>query len=286
MRARVRKADEWLDKIYPVLNHGFVQIIDYMGDDEAIIQAARTTVGKSTKSPEEDEHTLRYMFRHKHNTPFEMCEVKLKARMPILVARQWVRHRTAVINEMSLRYSEAKDEFYIPDVEDICSQSKKNRQGRGEPFEKQAAENIQFYMDRSFTNDFDLYRKMVEEYDLSLESARAVLPVSLYTEWVWKINLHNLLHFLFLRIDPHAQKEIRVYAEVIANFVKDWVPQTWRAFEDYRLHAITFSTLEQEVLSDMIGCIPLENVTSIKRLKGRELEEFKVKLIKLLKAGE
>jgi thymidylate synthase (FAD) len=234
-----------------VLDKGFVRLVDCMGDDSAIVQAARVSYAKGTKAVREDEGLIRYLMRHQHTTPFEMVEFKFHCRMPIFVARQWIRHRTANVNEMSARYSEMPDWFYEPPVENITSQSTQNKQGgSGQPLAN-AAE-----LARTFVEGQDLLFTQYEQYlsvGMRRELARVNLPVSLYTEWYWKIDLHNLFHFLKLRLDRHAQLEIRVFAEAMAEIVKEKVPVAWRAFDDYVLSAITFSKLEAAYLQQLLA---------------------------------
>ena len=279
-------AEALLGREVPVLDLGFVQAIDYMGTDEDIVQAARVSYGPSTRKVHDDRGLLRYLMRHRHTTPFEMCEVKFRCKMPIFVARQWIRHRTANVNEMSLRYSEAPDEFYVPALEAVTLQSTTNKQGRDAetalPAEQQAAvialmraRNDQAYAD---------YQRLAGELGIARELARTVLPVSLYTQWIWKIDLHNLLHFLDLRLDPHAQIEIRVFAEAMAAFVQAWVPLAWEAFTDYRREAVPLSRLEARALGHLLAGTDEAGVGSAcaaAGLKGRELQEFQSKLARL-----
>jgi len=229
-----------------VLDKGFVRLVDVMGDDGSIVQSARVSYGKGTKSVSEDEGLIRYLMRHQHTTPFEMVEFKFHCRMPIFVARQWIRHRTANVNELSARYSEMPDWFYQPDSSLCTTQSAQNRQG-GTGQEIAGAVEIA----KSFSETQRLSYEEYERYlalDMRRELARVNLPVSLYTEWYWKIDLHNLFHFLQLRLDPHAQYEIRVFAEAMAQLVKERVPMAYKAFEDYSLSSVKFSRLELEVL--------------------------------------
>jgi thymidylate synthase (FAD) len=229
-----------------VLDKGFVRVVDVMGDDGSIVQAARVSYGQGTKSVNEDEGLIRYLMRHQHSTPFEMVEFKFHCRMPIFVARQWIRHRTANVNELSGRYSEMPDWFYEPSAELCTTQSAQNRQG-GTGEQVPDPEVVQL----SFGETQRLAYEQYEGYlaiNMRRELARVNLPVSLYTEWYWKIDLHNLFHFLKLRLDPHAQYEIRVFAEAMAGIVKERVPLAWRAFEDYALESVKFSRLELDVL--------------------------------------
>jgi len=233
-RPTVAALEERLYVPTPVLDHGFVRVVDYMGDDAAIVQAARVSYGKGTKKVRQDRGLLRYLLRHRHTTPFEMCELKLHVKLPIFVARQWIRHRTANVNEYSARYSVLDREFYLPRPEDLALQSKSNRQGRGQTLSAEQAAEVLHLLRRDAEQTYETYETLMNDHGLARELARMDLPVNYYTQWYWKVDLHNLLHFLSLRLDPHAQLEIRVYAEAIASFVADWVPLTWEAFADYR----------------------------------------------------
>ena len=218
------------------LDNGFVRLIDYMGDDASITQAARVSYGAGTKEISSDRGLIRYLMRHRHTSPFEMNEIKLHVKMPMFVARQWIRHRTANVNELSARYSIMDKEFYLPSPEDMSVQSKSNKQGRGEVLDPEQAAIALQMLKQDALGAYDTYEKLLgEEFGLARELARMNLPVSWYTQWYWKIDLHNLLHFLSLRIHSHAQYEIRVFADAIGSLVADWVPLVWEAFEDYRL---------------------------------------------------
>ena len=236
----------------PVLDHGFVRVVDYMGDDAAVVQAARVSYGAGTKAVRDDEGLIRYLMRHWHSTPFEMCEIKLHVKLPIFVARQWIRHRTANVNEYSARYSILDREFYIPAPEQLAAQSAANRQGRGRLLEGDEAAAVLRLLSDDAALTYGHYREMLNEDDegrpldpdragLARELARMNLTANVYTQWYWKTDLHNLFHFLRLRADPHAQYEIRVYAEAIGDLVRDWAPLCWRAFEDYRQGAAQLS---------------------------------------------
>lgn len=265
----------------PCLDKGFVRLIDVMGDDNSIVQAARVSYGAGTKRLSEDRGLIRYLLRHQHTTPFEMVEFKFHVKLPIFVARQWIRHRTANVNEYSGRYSEMKDEFYIPSPENIRPQSTMNKQGRSdETFPTDQAEAIADKFAASQDQMYDEYRELLD-LGVAREIARINLPVSNYTEWYWKIDLHNLFHFLKLRIDPHAQYEIRVYGEAIAGIVKEIVPVAWEAFEDYALHSLKFSRLEAKAISAMLGELPSDEQLAAAGLKGREAQEFKDKFNKM-----
>ncbi len=219
----------------PVLDHGFVRLVDYMGDDAAVVQAARVSYGKGTRKRLEDRGLIRYLMRHAHTSPFEMCELKLHIKMPIFVARQWIRHRTANVNEVSARYSILDREFYLPRPEDLAVQSTDNKQGRGSSLSEEEAAAVLHLLKRDAEQAHDTYEGLMGRFDLARELARINLGLNTYTQWYWKIDLHNLLHFLRLRLHPHAQYEIRVYGDAIADLVKLWTPLSWEAFEDYRL---------------------------------------------------
>ncbi len=257
---------------HEVLDHGFVRVIDYMGDDGAIVQAARVSYGKGTKSVSNDEGLIRYLMRHRHTTPFEMCEVKLHVKLPIFVARQWIRHRTANVNEYSARYSILDREFYIPAPEALARQSTTNNQGREEPLGPEEAARVLEILRADAARTYDHYEEMTGKIGLARELARMNLPTNIYTQWYWKIDLHNLLHFLELRADPHAQMEIRAYAETIGRIVADWVPMTWRAFLDYRAGAVTLSRQAIDCLRRMLRG---EQVTQEESgMSAREWREF------------
>jgi thymidylate synthase (FAD) len=272
--------DALLGKRIDCLDKGFVRLIDVMGDDAAIVQAARVSYGSGTKKVHEDRGLIRYLLRHAHTTPFEMVEFKFHVKLPIFVARQWIRHRTANVNEYSGRYSEMKDEFYTPNPNDIRPQSMSNKQGRSEEtlpegMAKQAAQAFKSGQDEAYAQ----YQEFLEQ-GIAREIARINLPVSNYTEWYWKIDLHNLFHFLRLRIDAHAQYEIRVFAEAIAELVKPFVPFAWEAFEDYVLNAHRMTAPELKVLKHLLQSMqfPTDEELASLGLKGREAVEFKDKM--------
>ena len=255
-RATSPGMEQHLYTIHPVLDHGFVRVIDYMGDDAAITQAARVSYGKGTKAVSNDEGLIRYLMRHWHSTPFEMCEIKLHVKLPVFVARQWIRHRTANVNEYSARYSILDREFYIPRAEDLAAQSTTNNQGRGATLEGEEAQRVLDYLRDDAMRAYDHYEEMISQdgqQGLARELARMNLPANIYTQWYWKVDLHNLFHFLRLRADAHAQYEIRVYAEEICRLVKDWVPYAYAAFEDYRLGGATLSGKALECLRRMLA---------------------------------
>jgi len=284
-RVIIPEAEEILDKEFKVLDHGYVILVDYMGGDESIVQAARVSYGKGTRKLSDDRGLIRYLMRHDHTTPFEMVELKFHCKMPIFVAREWIRHRTANVNEYSLRYSEPEGDFYIPDASQIGLQSKSNKQGRNlQEVPDELKEKVQRYMKESSQEAFKKYQEL-NQARIARELARTLLPVNLYTRWYWKIDLHNLFHFLRLRIDPRAQYEIRVYAEVMAEITKKVTPLAYEAFEDYKLSSITLSRLEIEALDVILG--GENNVDEVGEKvgfkKGRELNEFKEKLEILLK---
>lgn len=251
-RPSVPALDAMLGFAHPVLDHGFVRLIDYMGDEAAVVQAARVSYGAGTKQTSEDRGLIRYLMRHRHSTPFEMAEIKLHCKLPIFVARQWIRHRTANVNEYSARYSILDREFYIPKAEDIKPQAVDNKQGRAGEFSREDALDMQRIMQQSAESSFDDYDVLVKDDGgvpgVARELSRIVLPASTYTQWYWKVDLHNLLHFLSLRADPHAQKEIRVYADQILRIVQFWMPNVYDAFMDYRMQARTFSGQEMAIL--------------------------------------
>ncbi|MEC7853977.1 MAG: FAD-dependent thymidylate synthase [Candidatus Neomarinimicrobiota bacterium] len=226
------------------LDKGFVRLVDSMGGDDAIVQSARVSYGKGTSKVSQDRGLIRYLMRHRHTTPFEMVEFKFHCKMPIFVARQWVRHRTANINEYSLRYSEARDEFYFPDPDNIEFQSAINKQGRMGEVDSKLKHKVQKYFKEISQRSFEIYSEL-NEAGVARELARAILPVNLYTEWYWKNDLHNLLHFIGLRSDGHAQYEIRVFSDAMASFVKKVAPFAWEAYQDYAVKGMRFSKIEQ-----------------------------------------
>ena len=213
--------NELLKDAIKCLDKGFVRLVDSMGGDDAIVQSARVSYGKGTSKVSQDRGLIRYLMRHRHTTPFEMVEFKFHCKMPIFVARQWVRHRTANINEYSLRYSEARDEFYYPDPDNIEFQSALNKQGRMGEVDSELKQKVQRYFKEISERSFEIYSEL-NEAGVARELARAVLPVNLYTEWYWKNDLHNLLHFIGLRSDGHAQYEIRVFSDAMASLLKRW----------------------------------------------------------------
>jgi len=258
----------------PVLDHGFIRVVDYMGDDAAVVQAARVSYGRGTRKTSEDEGLIRYLMRHYHSTPFEMCEIKYHVKLPIFVARQWIRHRTANVNEYSARYSILDKEFYIPAPEHLAAQSADNRQGRGAVLEGDDAARVLAMLREDGETTYAHYEEMLDENGpgLARELARMNLTLNTYTQWYWKTDLHNLFHFLRLRADSHAQYEIRVYAEAMLETVKAWVPLSYAAFADYRLGAATFSAKMLDVLRRMLAGEAVEQPES--GLSKREWTEM------------
>ena len=243
-RPSVPEADRLIGVKHPVLRHGYVVLVDYMGNDAAIVQAARVSYGAGTKTLRDDRGLIRYLMRHRHTTPFEMVEFKFLVRLPIYVARQMIRHRTASVNEYSARYSIIPDEFDLPPVGDIRRQSTRNRQGRGEPLAAEVSERFRGDLDRISREAYAAYSTALAA-GVARETARLVLPLAYYTEWYWKINLYNIFHFLSLRLDPHAQEEIRRYAAEMASIVRAVCPIAYEAFEEFQLDGISLSRRER-----------------------------------------
>ena len=253
-----------LYEVFPALDHGFVRVVDYMGDDQAIVQAARVSYGKGTTRVSEDRGLIRYLMRHRHSTPFEMCEIKLHVKLPMFIARQWIRHRTASINEYSARYSVLDKEFYIPEEKDLAVQSKSNKQGRGDTLSAKDSEEALFLLKRDAEKSYETYEYLLNESQegevldnnrdgLSRELARINLTLNTYTQWYWKTNLHNLMNFIFLRADSHAQYEIRVYADIIYKIMESWVPITAEAFKSYRSGSVELSAEAMDVIKLMLS---------------------------------
>ncbi len=268
-RATVRTLEEILYEPVPVLDHGFVRVIDYMGDDGAIVQAARVSYGRGTRQVNEDRGLINYLMRHRHTTPFEMCEIKYHVKLPIFVARQWIRHRTANVNEYSARYSILDSEFYIPAPEHLAAQATTNRQGRGLLLEGKAARRVLELLREDAERAYAGYSEMLNEEDagnprdpsrpgLARELARMNLSLSFYTQWYWKIDLHNLMHFLSLRADSHAQYEIRAYAEAMLDSMQRWVPLTHAAFVEYVMNAASISASGLAVIRRMLSGEPVD----------------------------
>ena len=256
--------EEMLYTAFPVLDHGFIRVIDYMGTDSAIVQAARVSYGKGTRKVNEDAGLINYLMRHRHTTPFEMCEIKFHIKLPIFIARQWIRHRTANVNEYSGRYSIMDKEFYIPAPEQLAAQSQSNRQGRGDTLEGAQAQRVLELLREDATRAYDHYEDMLNENaagkiidasktGLARELARMNLTLNYYTQWYWKIDLQNLMHFLSLRADAHAQYEIRVYAQVMLDMLKAWVPLTYSAFMDYRVGGASISSKGLAIIKRMLA---------------------------------
>src|SRR5665213_2537249 len=263
-RATVPALEDILYEALPVLDHGFVRVIDYMGDGGAIVQAARVSYGKGTKRVNEDRGLIQYLIRHRHTTPFEMCEIKYHVKLPIFVARQWIRHRTANVNEYSARYSILDNEFYIPSPEHLAVQSTSNRQGRGDSLPPDEAARVldllredanRSYRDYAYMLNEDESGKVVDEgrSGLARELARMNLSLNFYTQWYWKTDLHNLLNFLSLRADAHAQYEIRVYADAMIGTLERWVPLCAEAFRQYRVGGAQFSANALTVVKKMLA---------------------------------
>ena len=274
-RAISEGMEENLYLIHKVLDHGFVRVIDYMGNDTSIVQAARVSYGEGTKKSRDDKSLIFYLMRHWHSTPFEMCEVKLHVKLPVFVARQWIRHRTANVNEYSARYSILDNEFYIPKSENLASQSSSNNQGRGDVLEGEEAKKVIQILKNDSLRSYKSYEKMLSKENkkgLARELARMNLPTNIYTQWYWKTDLHNLFNFIRLRNDIHAQYEIRVYAEKIAELVKKWVPFAFEAFEQYQLNS---SHLSSNGLSCIKRLMKGEDVSQDNSGMGkREWKEF------------
>ncbi len=269
--SRAEAGEELLDTEYPVLDKGFVRLVDYLGSDERIVQAARVSYGSGTKTFREDRGLIRYLLRNGHTSPFEQVVFTFHLKMPIFVARQWIRHRTGRVNEISGRYSLMEEEFYLPAEEDISYQSSDNKQGRSmEEMPETLQQEVRALLEGEFTHSYQVYRQLLD-MGVAREVARIALPLSLYTQWYWQMDLHNLLHFLRLRMDSHAQLEIRRYAETIFTIVEQVCPLACEAFEDFSLHSRQFSRQEMQALQTMLdgGACPL---------KGKERERFFDKL--------
>lgn len=272
-RIIVPEAEVLLDQEIKVLDKGFVRLVDYMGGDERIVQSARVSYGAGTKSFRQDRGLIHYLIRNQHTSPFEQVQLTFHTKMPIFVARQWVRHRTARLNEISGRYSVMRDEFYLPSPETVCTQSENNKQGRGQALPADEANAIIESMAAAQMRLYSDYEQYLEQ-GVARELARANLPVSLYTEWYWQIDLHNLFHFLHLRMDAHAQYEIRVYAEAMAKCAKAVAPLAYEAFEEHILGSIRFSRAELGALDSLLS-------GKGHNLEGRALATFEEKLAKM-----
>jgi thymidylate synthase (FAD) len=250
-RISVPEADRLIGVQHPVLTHGFVVLVDYMGDDSSIVQAARVSYGQGTKTVRDDRGLIRYLMRHRHTTPFEMVEYKFLVRLPIFVARQWIRHRTSSANEHSARYSIVPDEYEIPPPDEVRHQSTRNRQGRGEPLPTETVDRFRSDLDGIAKEAYAVYTRALEA-GVARETARLVLPVAYYTQWYWKTNLHNLFHFLSLRLDAHAQEEIRLYAAEVARLARIVCPVAFEAFEEFQLDGITLGKRERRAVRALL----------------------------------
>ena len=292
LRATSPAIEKILYKPIKVLDHGFIRVIDYMGTDQSIVQAARVSYGEGTKKLREDRGLIRYLLSHWHTTPFEMCEIKFHVKLPIFVARQWIRHRTANVNEYSARYSVLDREFYVPEINQLGSQSTTNKQGRSESLNKNFAKQAQKLIKDNSNQLYDDYQNLLngnllnkDEYEegegLARELARTTLPLNYYTQWYWKVDLHNLMHFLKLRADSHAQYEIQIYAEKMIDVLKKWVPLTYEAFEDYKNNSYSLSKEAVKILKDILAGKKI-NVKKYK-LSPRELRELETRFsVKIL----
>jgi thymidylate synthase (FAD) len=282
-RATVPALEEILYEPLPVLDHGFVRVIDYMGDDAAIVQAARVSYGRGTRKVSEDRGLIDYLMRHRHTTPFEMCEIKYHVKLPIFVARQWIRHRTASVNEYSARYSILDKEFYVPAPEHLAAQATTNRQGRGAVIEGEAAQRVLDLLRRDAERAYAGYAELLNEDasdapldparpGLARELARMNLSLNFYTQWYWKTDLHNLMHFLALRADPHAQYEIRAYAETMLGTLARWVPLAHAAFIEYRMNAALVSATGLALIRRLLAGERVDQASS--GLSPREWREL------------
>ncbi len=282
-RVTVPALEEILYEALPVLDHGFVRVVDYMGDDGAVVQAARVSYGRGTRRVSEDRGLINYLMRHRHTTPFEMCEIKYHVKLPIFVARQWIRHRTANVNEYSARYSILDNEFYVPAPEHLAAQASTNRQGRGAVLEGEAARHVLDLLRDDAERAYADYSEMLNVDEagaprdpgwpgLARELARMNLSLNFYTQWYWKTNLHNLMHFLSLRADAHAQYEIRAYAEAMLGTLERWVPMTHAAFLEYRMNAATISAAGLRVIRRLLAGEAVDRQSS--GLSPREWREL------------
>lgn len=275
--------EEILFQAMPVLDHGFVRVVDYMGDDGAVVQAARVSYGRGTKKVREDQGLINYLMRHRHSTPFEMCEIKYHVKLPIFVARQWIRHRTANVNEISARYSILDNEFYLPEPQHLAAQSEENRQGRGDVLDAAHGQRVLDLLRDDSLRAYSRYQEFLNQDDegneldaersgLARELARMSLSLNFYTQWYWKIDLFNLMHFLSLRADAHAQFEICVYAEAMIETLRRWVPLTYNAFEAYRIGAVTLSGPQLKVVRALLGGeLPSQESSGLSKREWAEL---------------
>lgn len=283
-RPTVRAMEDILHLPFGALDKGLIRVIDYMGDDAAVVQAARVSYGRGTKKSSEDKALIAYLMRHQHGTPFEMGEIKFHVKLPIFVARQWIRHRTANVNEYSARYSVLDKEFYIPEPEHLAAQSKKNHQGRGEVLEGREAEYVLNLLKQDSETAYTHYEDMLNERNdakidpdrdgLARELARMNLSLNFYTQWYWKTDIRNLLGFLKLRADSHAQYEIRVYADIMVDIVKAWLPFTYAAFDEYMLNATLVSKTGMDVVRRMLaGEVVVQETSGLGKREWAELME-------------
>ena len=289
-RVTAPELEKILYEAIPVLDHGFIRVVDYMGDDTSIVQAARVSYGKGTKKVSTDAGLIKYLMRHWHSTPFEMCEIKYHVKLPIFIARQWIRHRTANVNEYSARYSILDKEFYLPAPKHLASQSQINRQGRGNVLEGDQAKEVLDLLKSDAEQTYNNYENMLnEKYDgsvidkdkvgLARELARMNLTLNTYTQWYWKTDLLNLMNFLRLRADDHAQYEIRAYADVMLNTLKKWVPITYEAFMDYRVGGTEVSGKGKSIIQKLIKGqkVLIEDSGLSKREWNELMEAFEMK---------
>ena len=289
-RVTAPELEKILYEAIPLLDHGFIRVVDYMGDDTSIVQAARVSYGKGTKKVSTDAGLIKYLMRHWHSTPFEMCEIKYHVKLPIFIARQWIRHRTANVNEYSARYSILDKEFYLPAKEHLAAQSKSNRQGRGDVLEGEQAKKVLDLLKNDAERTYENYETMLnEKYDgsiidesgvgLARELARMNLTLNTYTQWYWKTDLLNLMNFLRLRADHHAQYEIRSYADAMLDTLKRWVPITYDAFMDYRVGGTEVSDKGKKVIQKLIkgDKVSMEETGLSKREWNELMEAFDLK---------
>ena len=283
LRPTVPALEAMLFEPIPVLDHGFLRVVDYMGNDAAVVQAARVSYGRGTRAANEDRGLIRYLMRHRHSTPFEMCEIKYHVKLPIFIARQWIRHRMASVNEYSARYSVLDREFYIPEPGALAAQSSMNRQGRGAVLDGAEATEVMALLRDDAARNYDHYLDMLNEgpdgqprdpsrQGLARELARMNLTLNTYTQWYWKADLHNLMGFLSLRADPHAQHEIRAYADAMLRTLRAWVPLTAEAFDEYRMGAATLSARMLDTVRAMLDGRPVTQAGSgLSKREWREL---------------
>ena len=289
-RVTAPELEKILYEAIPLLDHGFIRVVDYMGDDSSVVQAARVSYGKGTKKVSTDAGLIKYLMRHWHSTPFEMCEIKYHVKLPIFIARQWIRHRTANVNEYSARYSILDKEFYLPDSEHLAAQSQINRQGRGDVLKGEQAKKVLDLLKNDAEQTYKNYEEMLNQrYDgsiiddgkvgLARELARMNLTLNTYTQWYWKTDLLNLMNFLRLRADHHAQYEIRAYADAMLDTVKKWVPITYEAFMDYRVGGTEVSSKGKIVIQKLIKGenVSLEQSGLSKREWNELMEAFNLK---------